>query len=161
MCRAISPCSPTGRSSQIANADTLRRLQVGFDNFQLPQQIGPDVADMVRDDPFRANFVRLKTEHRLYGAADQWRDVPHADLVPGRDPDCPPKRRSAATRSTCKLFADGNMVARVNSAFEVVKVGFEQFVATAARDYGLLYGIATAMMALLTGWFASVVFRRD
>jgi len=25
----------------------------------------------------------------------------------------------------------------------------------------LLYGIATAMMALLTGWFASVVFRRD
>ena len=53
------------------------------------------------------------------------------------------------------------MLARANSAFEVVKVGFEQFVAVAARDYGLLYGLATAMMALLTGWFASVVFRRD
>jgi len=34
-------------------------------------------------------------------------------------------------------------------------------VANAARDYGLLYGLATAMMAVLTGWFASVVFRRD
>ena len=32
---------------------------------------------------------------------------------------------------------------------------------TAARDYGLLYGLVTAMMALATGWFASVVFRRD
>ena len=52
-------------------------------------------------------------------------------------------------------------MARTNSALEVVKVGFEQFVADAARDYGLLYGLATAMMALLTGWFASVVFRRD
>ena len=60
-----------------------------------------------------------------------------------------------------KLFAGGNMIVRVNSAFEVVKVGFEQFVASAARDYGLLYGIATVMMALATGWFASVVFRRD
>ena len=53
------------------------------------------------------------------------------------------------------------MVARGNSAFEIVKVGFEQFVATAARDYGFFYGIATAMMAMFTGWFASVVFRRD
>jgi uncharacterized membrane protein YfcA len=44
---------------------------------------------------------------------------------------------------------------------EVVKVGFEQFVAQAAREYGLLYGFATALMALLTGWLASVVFRKD
>ena len=60
-----------------------------------------------------------------------------------------------------KLFADGALLTRANSAFEIVKVGFEQFVANAARDHGLLYGLATAMMALLTGWFASVVFRRD
>jgi hypothetical protein len=25
----------------------------------------------------------------------------------------------------------------------------------------VLYGLATAMMAIATGWFASVVFRRD
>jgi hypothetical protein len=31
----------------------------------------------------------------------------------------------------------------------------------APRDYGLLYGLATALMALLTDWFASVVFRKD
>ena len=59
-----------------------------------------------------------------------------------------------------KVFADGAMLTRANSAFEIVKVGFEQFVANAARDYGLLYGITTAMMAIMTGWFAAVVFRR-
>jgi uncharacterized protein (TIGR02186 family) len=60
-----------------------------------------------------------------------------------------------------KLFADGTMIARTNSAFEIVKVGFEQFVVTAAHDFGLLYGLATAAMALLTGFLASVAFRRD
>jgi len=43
----------------------------------------------------------------------------------------------------------------------VVKVASNQFVAGAARDHGLFYGLATALMALVTGWFASVVFRKD
>ena len=60
-----------------------------------------------------------------------------------------------------KLFADGAMVARTTSALEVIKTGFEQYVADAARDNGLLYGLVTALLALITGWFSSVVFRRD
>ena len=53
------------------------------------------------------------------------------------------------------------MIARANSAFEVVKAGFEQVVAEAAHQYPLPYGIATAIMALFTGWLASIIFRRD
>ena len=53
------------------------------------------------------------------------------------------------------------LVARTNSALEVIKTGFEQYVADAARDYGLLYGLATALMALMIGWLASLVFARD
>ena len=49
----------------------------------------------------------------------------------------------------------------IMKALEIVKVGFEQFVASAAREHGLFYGLGTALMALLTGWFASVVFRKD
>ncbi len=60
-----------------------------------------------------------------------------------------------------KLLADGAVIARTNSAFEIVTVGFEHFIANAAVDYGLPYGVATAMMAVMTGWIASVVFRRD
>ena len=40
------------------------------------------------------------------------------------------------------------MIARTPAAFEVYKAGFEQVVTNAARDHGLLYGLATAMMAL-------------
>ena len=60
-----------------------------------------------------------------------------------------------------KLFADGALVAKTDTAFEIVKVGFEQFVATTAQQHGFDYGLITAFMALMTGWMASIVFRKD
>jgi uncharacterized protein (TIGR02186 family) len=52
-------------------------------------------------------------------------------------------------------------VTKTDTAFEIVKVGFEQFVATSARQNGFVYGLVTAVMALMTGWIASIVFRKD
>ena len=146
--------------SNIANQDTLRRLQVGLDNFLLPQRIGVDVADTVRDDLFRRAFVRLQTQQGLYresGTAVTF-------LTPTVFRAAIPMPAAVPTGSygiNVELFAGGVLVARTNSALEVIKTGFEQYVADAARDYGLLYGMATALMALLIGWFASVVFARD
>ena len=146
--------------SNIANQDTLRRLQVGLDNFLLPQRIGVDVADTVRDDPFRRAFVRLQTQQGLCresGTAVTF-------LTPTVFRAAIPMPAAVPTGSygiNVELFAGGVLVARTNSALEVIKTGFEQYVADAARDYGLLYGMATALMALLIGWFASVVFARD
>ena len=144
----------------IANQDTLRRLQVGLDNFLLPQHIGPDLADTVRDDPFRRAFVRLQMQQGLYresGTAVTF-------LTPTVFRAAIPMPAAVPTGSyviEVGLFSSGTLVARTNSALEVIKTGFEQYVADAARDYGLVYGMATALMALLIGWFASVVFARD
>jgi uncharacterized protein (TIGR02186 family) len=144
----------------VADADTLRRLQVGLDNVLLPQRIGPDVADVVHEDPFRKAFVRLKKEHELY--LDQPNGVTFLTPTLFRAGLPLPENVPFGTYDIdVKLFADGAVIARSTSALEIVKVGFEQFVADAARDHGLLYGLCTAMLALLTGWFASVVFRRD
>ena len=52
--------------TEIADPEILRRLQVGLDNFLLPQRIGADFADTVPDDPFRAAFVRLEKQQGLY-----------------------------------------------------------------------------------------------
>ncbi|MEX0841329.1 MAG: TIGR02186 family protein [Xanthobacteraceae bacterium] len=144
----------------IANLDTLRLMQVGFDNILLPQRIGPDIADVVREDPFRVAFLRLKEEQRLYIARDN--GVTFLTPVLFRaDVPLPANARFGTYDVDVKLFADGAMIAQSDSALEIIKVGFEQFVATAARDYGLLYGLATAMLALVIGWFASLVFRLD
>ena len=146
--------------TQIAAPETLRRLQIGLDNSLLLQRIGPNIADTARDDPFRRAFVRLQGQQGLYseiGAAVTF-------LTPTVFRAAIPLPANVPTGNYAidvKLFADGAMVARTNTALEVIKAGFEQYVADAARDYGLLYGLVTALMALLTGWFASVVFRKD
>lgn len=145
---------------QMASADMLRSLQIGFNNVLLPQQIGSDIADVVRDDPIRVNFIRLKGVQRLYleranGVTFLTPTVFRAEIpLPAISP-------VGNYDVDIKLFANKAMIQRANSAFELVKVGFEQFVVTAARDYGMLYGITTAMMAMMTGWLASVIFRRD
>jgi uncharacterized protein (TIGR02186 family) len=146
--------------NEIANIETLRRQQVGLANFLLPQRIGSDIADTVRDDPFRVAFVDLESQQGLY------RESPTAVtfLTPSVFRAAIPLPADVPVGNYAidvKLFANGALVTRTNSALEVTKTGFEQYVADAARDYGLLYGVATALMALLTGWIASVVFRRD
>jgi uncharacterized protein (TIGR02186 family) len=146
--------------NEIADQETLRRLQVGLGNFLLPQRIGPDIADTVRDDPFRVAFVRLESDHGLYGESPTAITFLTPAVFRASIP-LPADVPVGNYRIDVKLFADGALVTRTNSALEVTKAGFEQFVADAARDYGLLYGCVTAFLALLTGWIASIVFRRD
>jgi uncharacterized protein (TIGR02186 family) len=145
---------------QIADAATLRHLQIGLGNFLLPQRIGPDIADTVRDDPFRVAFVRLQAEDGLYRETATAVTFLTPTVFRAAIP-LPADVPIGNFAIDVELFADGAMVAHTNSALEVTKAGFEQYVADAARDHGLLYGMAAMLMALTTGWLASIVFRKD
>jgi uncharacterized protein (TIGR02186 family) len=146
--------------NEIADINTLRRTQTGLARVLLPQEISGDIADSIRDDPFRQAFLRLKIERGLYREQQNGVTFLTPALIRAAIP-IPDNAPTGAYEVDIKLFADGVLLARTQTALEVVKTGFEQFVANAARERGLLYGLATAMMAVLTGWFASVVFRKD
>jgi uncharacterized protein (TIGR02186 family) len=146
--------------NEIAGPEVLRRYRIGLENVTFPQLIAGDIGDVPLNDPFRMAFLRLNREQRLY------REVPNAVTY------LSPNLFRAAIRIPANvpvgtyivdviLFAEGVMLGTSNSAIEIQKVGFEQFVASSAHEHGLLYGLATAGLALLTGWIASVVFRRD
>jgi uncharacterized protein (TIGR02186 family) len=144
----------------ITNAETLRRLQLGLDNIPLPQRASVNIADSSSDDPFRLAFIKIKTDNQLYREASN--GVTFLAPVLFRASIALPAEVPVGTYEVdVRLFADGAQIARTPAPFEVYKSGFEQVVTNAARDHGLLYGLATALMAVLTGWFASVVFRRD
>ena len=146
--------------NDIADINTLRRTQTGLARTLLPQEISGDIADSTREDPFRQAFLRLKVEKQLYRELQNGVTF----LTPALYRAAIPIPDNAPTGSydvDVKLFADGTLLARQQTALEIVKVGFEQFVASAAREHGLFYGLATALMALLTGWLASVVFKKD
>jgi uncharacterized protein (TIGR02186 family) len=144
----------------IASPEVQRRQQLGMNNVLLTQRVGPDYADVVPNDAFRSAFVRLRSHHGLYREATSAVTFLTPTLfrtgipLPGEVP-------IGTYDVDIKLFADGALVTRTDTAFEIVKVGFEQFVATSARQNGFAYGLVTAFMALMTGWMASIVFRKD
>ncbi len=144
----------------IAKPEVLRRLQIGLDNFILTQRIGPDFADTVPDDPFRVAFVRLKTDQSLYrqspAAVTFLTRAVYRAAIP-----LPADVRTGTYDIDVKLFANGAMITQTKSALEVIKTGFEQYVAEGAADYGFIYGLGTILMALSIGWIASVMFRKD
>jgi uncharacterized protein (TIGR02186 family) len=143
----------------IASAENRRKLQIGLTDTPLPELINNDIGE-VTNDPFRGALVRLMGERGLYS------EEPNAVtfLTPTlfrASIKLPAQVPIGDYTVDVKLFADGNLIGHTALLFQIVKVGFEQFVVEAARDHALLYGFATACMALLTGWIASVAFRRD
>lgn len=147
--------------SQIAAPDVLRRQQLGMQNIILTQRVSSgDYADVVTGDPFRTAFIRLKGDHGLY------REEPNAIslLTPTlfrTGIPLPPEIPTGTYNVDIKVLSQGALITQAETSFDIMKVGFEEFVANSARHHGWLYGLATALMALTTGWLASVIFRRD
>jgi uncharacterized protein (TIGR02186 family) len=144
----------------IASPDVERRQQLGLNNVLLTQRVGPDYADVVPNDAFRSAFVRLRSEHGLYRQDTAAVTFLTPTLFRTGIP-LPAEVPIGTYGVEIKLFSDGALVTRTETSFEIVKVGFEQFVATRARQDGFVYGLVTAFMALMTGWIASIVFRKD
>ena len=144
----------------IASSEVQRRQQLGMNNVVLTQRVGTDYADVVPNDPFRSAFVRLRSQHGLYRESNSAVTFLTPTLFRSGIP-LPAEVPIGTYNVDIKLFADGQLVTRTETAFEIVKVGFEQFVATTSRQNGLAYGLATVVMALMTGWMASIVFRKD
>lgn len=144
----------------IASQQVLRRQQVGLAYTLLTQRIGPDIADTVPNDPFRASFVRLKEQQQLYREASDGVTFLTPTVFRAAIP-LPANAPNGVYAIDVKLFARGALLTRAGSSLEVIKTGFEQYVAEKAQHDGVLYGLGTVAMALGIGWLASVVFRRD
>ena len=144
----------------IASSEVQRRQQLGLNNVLLTQRVGTDYADVVPNDAFRSAFVRLRMEHGLYREETSAVTFLTPTLFRTGIP-LPAEVPIGTYEVDIKLFSDGALAARTETAFDIVKVGFEQFVATTARQDGFVYGLVTAFMALMTGWMASIVFRKD
>lgn len=59
------------------------------------------------------------------------------------------------------LFRDGMFVAAKALELRVVKTGLEQAITRAAHEQPLLYGLFSVLLAVISGWIASIVFRKD
>ena len=59
------------------------------------------------------------------------------------------------------LFHDGELIDQIEQSFLVEKVGFGSWIYNLAHQYSLIYGILAVLLAIFTGWFANLVFRKN
>lgn len=144
--------------NDIASAELLRRQGIGM--YLVPRPALTSGIQSGEHDVFRDALIRLRQQRKLY--VEEPKGVTFLTPNLFRATIRLPAEAPVGTYDVdVRLFADGTELARANSALEVVKVGIEQFIVNAAANHGILYGLFTTLMALATGWFASIIFRKD
>ena len=141
----------------VAGPDILRRFRIGLAQFPLTEQAG--AAATAPDDLFRAAFVAQARARPLSRAAER-ADVPDAEPVPRRHPAAG-QRADRRIRGRGEAFRRGRIAGPRHHRFRDHQGRLRAVRGAAAREHSILYGLATAMLAPLTGWLGSVVFRRD
>lgn len=144
--------------SEIMSEDVARRERIGLENAQRPKDAplvpGPTTAR------FQDGLIRILGEKGLYGTEDRGVTFLSSTLF-SAPITVPATAPTGSYDIEIVLYAGGVPLARQSTNFEVVKSGMEQRLASAAHELPLPYGLVTVLMALLLGWLASVVFRRD
>ena len=115
-------------------------------------------------DPFEASFrqalIRLRIGQRLFREESNAVHFlsPTLFTAPIRIPGIAPIGQYNVDTA---LFAEGVQLTKASLGFQVTKQGIEHSIADMARDRSLLYGAMTSGLAVVIGWLASVIFRRD
>lgn len=141
---------------EITSIQLRQRLKIGIEAILTP----PGIETMPREVLFRDALVRLRSQQGLI--AENTRGVTFLTPSLFRAPITLPAIAPTGNYDVeVSLFADGALLTRQTTNFEVIKTGFEQATVTLARDYSLLYGAGVSVLAVLFGWLATVIFRRD
>lgn len=64
-------------------------------------------------------------------------------------------------RARAFLFKNGVFIRESSAQLAILKAGFEQRLFRMAQDQGLLYGLLSVLLAVVTGWAGRIIFKRD
>jgi uncharacterized protein (TIGR02186 family) len=157
---------------EIANFGVLRRLGAGVNHLTIdaPAERRVETRYGVRDVVvsrlgadyyvWRRAVVRLKTRAGLYDEDEQGvrfvdRGLFRAEIA------LPTGAPTGVYEARILLFQDGKPVSQRVRTLTVEKVGIERTLYLWAHNRPWSYGLAAMAFALLAGWAASAVFRRD
>lgn len=109
---------------------------------------------------FAEALIQLKTEQGLY---DERRDEV-TFVAPGVFRSTfflPSAVPTGNYKVSVYLFRGAAFLAGQTQTLTVAKGGFSERIARTAQTYSLGYGLASVALALLTGWIAGIIFRRN
>ena len=150
----------TAPLDRIATEDTRRRMQLGIDAIVLPAPSDDIEESAARDAQFSSAFRRLKRDAALYVENAEAVKLLAAGLFRADIP-IPANVPTGTLKADIHLFADGVLLKTRSLSLTVAKTGLERLVFEASFRTPLLYGLGVATLSFLTGWLASVMFRRE
>jgi uncharacterized protein (TIGR02186 family) len=146
------------RLDRITVGETRRLLQLGLEEIRLPGSRRIRAAGEAEE--FGEAFRRLKRQALLYVEDPAGVTMLNASLFKADIP-IPANVPTGELKVDVHVFADAALLRTRTLSLKVAKAGFEQTIFQASTEAPLLYGLLTAALALLSGWTASVLFRRE
>ena len=150
--------STTRAFQDMTEPGTYRQLSLGPDNIHL-QPLYPDGSAATIGEFGRALRERKRTtglyNERVGGVQFLSQNLFRATV------SLAPNVPLGTHRARAFLFKNGAFVGESSAPLAIYKAGFEQSLYEAAHQYSLFYGLFAVMLAMLTGWVGSVVFRRE
>lgn len=140
----------------IVDERTAAIYELGINNLQL----SPADADTPDEaNRFERGLVELRQRTSLY--AEQAGAVLITDGVLYRARIRIPARVPVGTfTAETFLIQDGKVIAAAVRDITIRKGGFEQFVAEAAEEHSIAYGVVAIALSVMLGWSAGALFRR-
>jgi uncharacterized protein (TIGR02186 family) len=142
----------------IADTTSYKQLSLGADNVHL-QPMNPDgsartIAEFAAALRDRKRSTGLYSE-RIGGVEFLSQNLFRATV------SLAPNVPVGTHRARAFLFKNSAFLRETSVPLIINKAGFEQTIFRAAHDYSLFYGLFAVVLALLTGWAGSVIFRRE
>lgn len=140
----------------IVDERTAAIYEMGLDKLQLSPA---SLNDSVEIERFQAGLVDLRERSGLFVERPGSVEISDGVLYRAR---LPLSARVIVGDYTAETFLvqDGRVVAAAVRDITIRKSGFERFMAVAAQDWSLLYGLFVVAMAVGMGWAAGAIARR-
>lgn len=150
--------SSTRPLPDIANLMELASRDIGINNIRLVPTGG--IGDGSRLNDFRDALRRIKQTGGLYQ-----RDPTGVQFISKAlfraSVRLPANIPVGQHRVRAVLYKNGQFVMQKVIPLRVVKTGLEQFIYNLAHVHSLIYGLIAVLIATITGWLGSVIFRKD
>jgi uncharacterized protein (TIGR02186 family) len=150
---AVAASRPIG---QLVAERTAAIYELGVQNLQLSPGAGGSAEERRR---FEAGLIDLMQRQRLYQEDPRGVEITDGVLYRARI-SIPARVPVGEYTAETFLIRDGRVLAAAVRDIKIEKLGFERFVATAAEQWSLAYGLVAVAVSLLLGWGASTLFRR-
>jgi len=142
--------------SLITSEATLNRLKIGSSRLNLPSPS----TDNGTNTEFRQAVIRQQTESELY-SNNQASVYFLGNTLFRTSIHFPANVPVGNYVAEVYLFLDGELLSAQTTPLFIKKFGLGRRINDFAQTYPYLHGIAAIVLALLAGWIASVIFRKD